>query len=223
MGSRHKQRGRIAIVAAVVAGLSACGGGDTPQAVACGNLSSRVETFRVEAFGITCQAARRAVRQDISPAFWFETVRTAWLGNDGKFVATPIPTTAQRQAHKRFIAAAEANKRAAARARAAYKAAANRWHRGYQQQDGNVYWRWRDLGYCNFDQSQYCWTVEVITRNGCPSYVGVNANEYSGGAVINDFLDNQGFGIPPKTRRIFFLGPPDGENTTLSDVTVDCE
>ncbi|MGZ4316858.1 MAG: hypothetical protein ACXVRS_13660 [Gaiellaceae bacterium] len=220
----------LALVAALACALLAggCGGGGTPQAVACGNLSNRVETFRVEAFGITCQAARRAVRQDVSPAFWFETVRTAWLGNDGNFVATPIPTTAQRQAHKRFMRLSKARDRAAARARAgaraAYIRATNRWHRGYQQQDGNVYWRWRDLGYCNFDKSQYCWTVEVITRNGCPSYVGVNANEYSGGgAVINDFLDNQGSGIPPKTRRIFFLGPPDGENTTLDDVTVDCE
>jgi hypothetical protein len=30
--------------------------------------------------------------------------------------------------------------------------------------------------------------------------VAVHANEYSGGTIINELLDNQGYGIPPKRR-----------------------
>jgi hypothetical protein len=43
--------------------------------------------------------------------------------------------------------------------------------------------------------------VAVITRNGCGSYVAVNANEYQAGAVIGSLLDNQGYGVLPGLRR----------------------
>jgi hypothetical protein len=107
----------------------------------------------------------------------------------------------------------------------AHEAKANAWHRGYYQQDSNVFWRWRNLGYCRDDPAEFCWTVEVITRNGCPSYVAVNANEYDKGAVVNQLLDNQDYGIPPTTPRIFYLGPPDypQEAMTINVVSVDCQ
>jgi hypothetical protein len=105
--------------------------------------------------------------------------------------------------------------------RAAAIAAANAWHQGYVQQDYNVYWRWVQGDTCQ-DFAQYgCWHVEVITRNGCPSYVAVQANEYSGGTIINSLLDNQAFGIPPKTPRRFELDA-DQDGVTANNVTVTC-
>ena len=142
-------------------------------------------------------------------------------------------TPAQLKAEKaRARQRARANARAAkiarerarerARAHAAYVATANRWHRGYIKQDGNVYWRWRDGLSCADYVSNGCWHVEVTTRNGCSSYVAVNANEYRGNAIINALLDNQGFGIPPKTPRIFELDA-DAGNVSAGDVQIDCE
>jgi hypothetical protein len=66
-----------------------------------------------------------------------------------------------------------------------------------------------------------CWKVQVITRNGCPSYVAVEANEYRGTAVVNDLLDNNGTGLPPKTPVTFeFDATQDG--TTVDDLKVEC-
>jgi hypothetical protein len=125
-------------------------------------------------------------------------------------------------------AAAAAAKRAAARAKAraarhaAFIARANAWHKGYFQQDGNVYWKWSDSGSCAEYAESGCWHVIVITRHGCPSYVAVNANEYEGKAIVGQLLANQGYGIPPKTPRRFELDADKG-NVTASDVSIDCE
>jgi len=64
--------------------------------------------------------------------------------------------------------------------------------------------------------------VVVITRDGCPSYVAVNANEYSaGGSIVNSLLDNQGYGIPAETTRVFELDA-DPNGATASEVHIDC-
>lgn len=138
------------------------------------------------------------------------------------------PAAARRARHQaaaakaRRAAAARAREAARARAEAARIAAANAWHTGYYQQDENVYWKWVNGGSCQ-DFAQYgCWHVAVITRDGCSSYVAVNANEYQGGAIVNQLLDNQGYGIPAKTRRIFELDSDSSGNATAGDVTIDC-
>lgn len=105
---------------------------------------------------------------------------------------------------------------------AAVLLAANRWHRGYFRQDGNVYWRWRDELSCQDYAVDGCWHVEVITRNGCQTYVAVQANENRGHAIVNELLDNQDFGIPPKTRRIFELDA-DAGSTEAGNVSIGCE
>jgi hypothetical protein len=131
---------------------------------------------------------------------------------------------ARQHARARAKAACLARERPAARARAraAYIAAANRWHRGYYQQDGNVFWRWRNGLSCEDYALNGCWHVEVITRYGCGSYVAVNANEYRRGAIVNQLLDNQGYGIPPKTPRIFELDSDAESETTAGDITIEC-
>lgn len=111
---------------------------------------------------------------------------------------------------------------ARAKAQAAAIAAANAWHQGYFQQNENVYWKWVNGESCKDYAQNGCWHVEVITRNGCPSYVAVNANEYAGGAIINSLLDNQGYGIPPKTPRVFELDA-DQSGVTAGNVSIDCQ
>jgi hypothetical protein len=59
-------------------------------------------------------------------------------------------------------------------------------------------------------------------RDGCQSYVGVEANEYLGNAVVNDLLDNNGTGVPPKTPVVFELDASQ-DDTTLNDLKVQCE
>jgi hypothetical protein len=131
---------------------------------------------------------------------------------------------AKRAAARAKVAARRAAARAAAqaKARAAAVAAANAWHAGYNEQSGSVFWKWQNGGSCA-DYAQYgCWHVVVITKYGCPSYVAVNANEYQHGAIINQLLDNQGYGIPAKTPRVFELDA-DAGNVTANDVSIDCE
>ena len=95
------------------------------------------------------------------------------------------------------------------------------WHDGYTPQDDNVYWEWRnDLG-CKDYASNGCWHIAVITRDGCPNYVAANEDEYRGAAVINQLLDNQSYGIPPQTVRIFESDRSAAE-TDIDHVTIDC-
>jgi hypothetical protein len=132
---------------------------------------------------------------------------------------------AAKRAKRAAARAAEVNRVRLARQAAAQRArivAANAWHQGYTQQDENVYWRWVHGRNCQ-DYAQYgCWHVEVIARNGCPSYVAVQANEYSGASIINSMLDNQGYGIPPKTSRVFELDA-DQNGVTVDDLSVQCQ
>ena len=129
---------------------------------------------------------------------------------------------AARQKAAAEAAAEKKREAAAAKARAAAIAAANAWHKGYVQQDENVYWKWVDGGSCQDFAQNGCWHVEVITRDGCPNYVGVNANEYQGQTIVNQLLDNQGYGIPAKTPRLFELDAEDAGSTTANDVHIDC-
>ncbi|MHB8643965.1 MAG: hypothetical protein ACYDA3_13890 [Gaiellaceae bacterium] len=89
-------------------------------------------------------------------------------------------------------------------------------------QDSNVYWKWVNGGACQGYASNGCWHVEVITREGCTSYAAVNANEYSGTTIVNSLLANQGYGIPPKTPRLFELDA-DQSGVTANNVTVQCQ
>jgi hypothetical protein len=138
---------------------------------------------------------------------------------------------AQVRALKKAKARAEAKARAKARAEAAARAkaraaaiaAANAWHKGYYSQDDNVYWRWVHGRSCQDFAENGCWHVEVITRYGCQSYVGVEANEYQGSSIVGDLLDNNGNGIPPKTPVVFELDADAGGNLTAGDVSVTCE
>jgi hypothetical protein len=121
------------------------------------------------------------------------------------------------KARRKALAAAKAR----ARAHAAYVAAANAWHKGYYQQDENVYWKWVNGNSCQDYAQNGCWHVAVITRDGCPSYVAVNANEYQGSSIVNALLANQGYGIPAKTERVFELDA-DSNGDTANNVTIDC-
>jgi len=137
------------------------------------------------------------------------------------------PAAARRERHQaaataaRINAARRAQEAAAARAEAARIAAANAWHKGYNQQDENVYWKWVNSGSCQDFVQDGCWHVAVITRDGCSSYVGVNANEYQGGSIVGQLLDNQGYGIPAKTPRVFELDADSG-GVKAGDVSIDC-
>src|SRR5581483_4179744 len=136
-------------------------------------------------------------------------------------IAAQRTAAARAAAAQRAAAARAAAAQRAAAAEAARIAAANAWHAGYYQQDANVYWRWDNGASCQDFAQSGCWHVEVITRDGCPTYVAVNANEYSGATIVNALLDNQGYGIPPRTPRIFELDA-DQAGITAGDVTVDC-
>lgn len=123
---------------------------------------------------------------------------------------------------QREAAAAKAEAQREAAAHAAYVRAANVWHQGYFQQDRNIYWKLRDDLGCADYATDGCLRVEVITRAGCPSYVGVDANEYQGGSVVGDLLDNNGNGVPPKTSALFELDLDAGADD-VKDLKIQCE
>jgi hypothetical protein len=129
-----------------------------------------------------------------------------------------------KAAKEAATAAAAARAKALAQSIAQGKALlrANAWHSGYFQQDDNVFWEWRNGGSCQSFATNGCWHVAVITRNGCSSYVAVNANEYHGSAIVGQLLANQGYGIPPKTVRLFELDA-DTSGVTANNVKVDCQ
>jgi hypothetical protein len=141
--------------------------------------------------------------------------------NDCYTAAQLRSRAAAKLAQAKAAARARAEAVAAAKAQAAAEAAANAWHQGYTQQDENVYWKWDNGKSCAAYTSNGCWHVEVITQDGCPSYVAVNANEYSNGSIINSLLDNQGYGIPAQTPRLFELDA-DQNGVTAGDVKIDC-
>ena len=124
----------------------------------------------------------------------------------------------------RDLAAQRESLEAAARKAAAGAEAerrANAWHQGYYEQDENIYVRFPQTGDCASYAEYGCWHIEVITRDGCSSYVAVHANEYRGETIINELLDNQGYGIPPMTARRFELDASTS-GSAIDDVTVEC-
>jgi hypothetical protein len=129
---------------------------------------------------------------------------------------------ARARAAAKARARAEARAAATAKARAAEFAAANAWHRGYSEQDENVYWKWNHGASCQDYAANGCWHVEVITRDGCPSYLGVEANEYQGSSIVGDLLANNGNGVPPKTPALFELDA-DANGSTAGDVNITCD
>jgi hypothetical protein len=130
-------------------------------------------------------------------------------------------TPAQRRSRAAAVKSRARREAVAAKASAARLAAANAWHKGYLEQDANVFWKWLAQRGCREFATNGCWHVEVITRDGCASYVAVNANEYVGGTIVNSLLDNQAYGIPAKTPRIFELDA-DQDKVTANNVTIDC-
>jgi hypothetical protein len=131
------------------------------------------------------------------------------------------------QLHAEAVAA-RAAARARARARAAAIRAANAWHAGYalapldeSGASGPVYLRWENGLNCQDFATDGCWHAEVIARDGCPNYVGIQGNEYQAGKIVGEVLDNNGNGIPAKTPVSFELDA-DQPNVTLNDVTVSC-
>jgi hypothetical protein len=149
-----------------------------------------------------------------------------------------IEARVARVAREKAKARAEAKRRAAEARRQAARTAAheayvqsqNAWHQGYYAMPVDTYGESDPGGYAKFVEGipceeyagEYgCWHVEVIVRDGCQSYVGVQANEYLGGAVVNDLLANNGTGIPPKTPVRFELDASQPD-VTLNDLKVQC-
>lgn len=141
-------------------------------------------------------------------------LRGGWL-RDAKAQAVAAKKAAAAAAVQRAKALAQS----IARGKAVLRA--NAWHAGYNQQDDNVFWQWRNGGSCQSFAMNGCWHVAVITRNGCQSYVAVNANEYQGNAIVGQLLANQGYGIPPRTVRLFELDA-DANGVTANNVKIDC-
>ena len=100
-------------------------------------------------------------------------------------------------------------------------AAGNAWHKGYYQQDENVYWKWISGRSCQ-DVQNGCWHVAVITRDGCRGHFSVVANEYRGGKSAAYTMHDQGEGIPARTPMVFELGSNVVAVTTADDVRIHC-
>jgi hypothetical protein len=207
-----------------IAGAVAGGGGD--KTAASGPVDS------VTAATTTTSTRACATYNAAKPQSCISSMGFACSSYDSGAKPADCFTPAQRRARaalaraQAITAAKAARKRAAAavlaaKARAAEIAAANAWHAGYYAQDENVYWKSVSSGSCQAFASNGCWHVAVITRDGCSSYVAVNANEYQGPTIINQLLDNQGYGIPPKTARIFELDAS-ADGVTMKDVQIDC-
>jgi hypothetical protein len=66
-----------------------------------------------------------------------------------------------------------------------------------------------------------CWHVEVITRDGCPTYLGVDANEYQGSAIVGSLLANKATACRRRPRRYFELDA-DANGVTAKDLKITC-
>jgi hypothetical protein len=215
----------------------------TLAAHSCGRIiSSRVrETFIVITTDSSCARARSNAGSFFTPASdgagWVAVgyclSGTFYPGNNS-VKACPHPTSAERRGHRLVLAriarvarerARLARERAKARARAhaAYVAAANAWHSGYDLSDPSqaLYYRWRhDLSCAAY--STYCWRIEVITRDGCSSLF-VEANEEdSGGTIIGDLIDSRD-NIPPKTPVLLEMDSTSGSTSSVASApTITC-
>jgi hypothetical protein len=194
-------------------------------------VNGNYDTFVLTCNSVTVATERSSGRLLALPYAAVCTVNpqpTRWIGVRAR------PTSAQLRANalvkSQIIGAKrgpEARRRAEEAKREAERrariAAANAWHQGYYQQDGNVFWRWRNGLSCTEYAAGGCWHVEVVTRNGCQSYVTVHANEYQNGAMVKGLRDNQVFGIPPEMPRIFELDSDVTGQATANNVRVECE
>jgi len=215
----------FALIAVIVVAAVATGGSSSSgSADATGSKAAKTSTSRRAAAPAKACSSYTGVK----PQSCISKTGFACSGYAGSARPDDCFTAAQLHArvvvrHAAVRAAAKARLAAAARAkaRAAALAAANAWHQGYVQQDDNVYWKWVKSGSCQDFATNGCWHVAVITQYGCPNYVGVNANEYQNGAVVNSLLDNQSYGIPAETERIFELDA-DADNVIANDVHIDC-
>ena len=133
---------------------------------------------------------------------------------------------AAARAKAEAVAAAARAKAAAARAKAAAAAAvaANLWHQGYTMYSAT-------LGYKLINNSQFCvqggqygcWNYEVITRYGCPTYLGISGNEVWTQGIVGSVLANNANGVPPETAVQFELDADTSPvSTVLEDITISC-
>jgi hypothetical protein len=213
------------LIAAIVVAAAATGGSSNPSSAdAAGSKPATTSTARRAAAPAKACSSYTGVK----PQSCISKTGFACSGYAGSARPDDCVTATQlraRVAARRAVARAAARAKlaaaAGAKARAAAFAAANAWHQGYFQQDDNVYWKWVKSGSCQDFATNGCWHVAVITQYGCSNYVAVNANEYQNGAVVNSLLDNQGYGIPQETERIFELDA-DASNVTARDVHIDC-
>jgi hypothetical protein len=203
-------------ISAIVVSIAAAGCGGTDRSGAGSTITGERATD-VNGYGCLKSELDRGRRCPDNPAFGKTQAQLRREARAAARAERRARVAAARRERRARVAAA----RVAAEARALV-AAENAWHKGYVLQDDNVYWRWSDRGSCQDYAENGCWHVEVITRDGCPSYVGVEANEYQGGSVIGDLLDNNGHGIPPKTPELFELDADAEGHVVAGDVTVDC-
>jgi hypothetical protein len=204
---------------ALLLAVSACGGTDSAS-----DASKKSSPHPVtDVDGNTCSSDATKYGLCRTNRYYGDTPSEARAARRAAAVAARAKARRAAAAARRRARARAAAARRRAAAHAAYLRAANAWHASYTRQDDNVYWKWDDNGDCKEYAVNGCWHVVVITRLGCPSYVAVNANEYQNGSIVNQLLDNQGYGIPPKTPRVFELDSDSssGDNTA-GDVTIDC-
>jgi hypothetical protein len=209
----------------VIGALAACGGTGAGAQKAAVTKPAKPSHQITDIDGWDCQNTETKFARCPNNPYFGKTVAQIRAAKRAKARAAAAEAAeARRQA-------VEAQKQAAAHA--AYVRAVNAWHAGYNRADGcdefgtctsGVYARFLDSS--SFSCEEYiaeygCWKVRVITRDGCQSYVGVEANEYSGGSIINGLLDNNGTGIPPKTPITFELDASQA-NTTVGDLKVQC-
>lgn len=219
-----------ALLLTALLGLVGCGGSrqtaaTNPAATKAAATVTVVRTVTVEAPPLT--AAERRARQARARAAAAARKKAA-----ARAAAKAAAKARARAVAKKAAAAAKARARAAAKKAAAEAAAArkkeaatlaaNAWHQGYASQDGNVYWKWRHAGICQSAASNGCWHLAVITRKGCPSYVGINVNEYRGSKKVGKVHMEQIFGIPAKTARIFELDANRRGPLTANNVKIAC-
>jgi hypothetical protein len=198
----------LAVAAAFVAG--GCGSGSKSSKKAAPTTTKVADVTDMD--GFTCPPKKAKYGRCPGNAYYGKTMAQARAAKRAK-----------ARAEARAAAAARAKAKAEAEARAAAIAAANAWHKGYFEQDNNVYWRWVHGRSCQDFAENGCWHVEVITRYGCQSYVAVEANEYQDSSIIGDLLDNNANGVPPKTPVMFELDADTSGDLTANDVNITCE
>jgi hypothetical protein len=204
----------------IVGATAACGGtGGGAQKAATTKPDSRIVT---DMDGVACQSTETKFARCPNNLYFGKTIAQARAAK-----------LAKAQAEARAAALLAAKRKRQKAAHDLYVKAANAWHAGYDNADGcdeygtcttGLYARFLDPSEfsCEEYMGEYgCWKVRVITRDGCQSYVGVEANEYSGGSIINDLLDNNGTGIPPRTAITFELDASQ-PGTTVDDLKVQC-